>query len=231
MAAGMLAVVSACGGSNPGRIQPAGDAPPILHSVEGREECLICHLTGLASSPEVPEHHRGRANNTCGLCHRPFGATIAGVATLASSPGAAVVPHPLEGREECVMCHVTGSPQITQMPADHTGRTDADCHLCHTIKEAPTGTIPPPPALTLSGEAALVPTPAPAVTPGPTAPTPATPTAPAPAARPAPIPHPIAEREACLTCHASGNIAISEIPGDHRGGVNRPVPFAILSNS
>lgn len=43
---------------------------------------------------------------------------------------AAAIPHPLEGRENCLLCHDIGDT-IRPMPADHVGRPNASCLNCH----------------------------------------------------------------------------------------------------
>lgn len=46
--------------------------PLIPHAVAGREQCLVCHLTGLAGTPPapaVPADHSGRTNAQCTACH------------------------------------------------------------------------------------------------------------------------------------------------------------------
>jgi nitrate/TMAO reductase-like tetraheme cytochrome c subunit len=48
----------------------------------------------------------------------------------AAVPG---IPHPVEGREDqCLACHYTGS--IEPFPADHEGRTNDSCVMCHQME-------------------------------------------------------------------------------------------------
>lgn len=171
-----VALLVVVGGCSEGTAEPPppadvpGAAPPILHTLQGRGECLMCHLTGIASSPEVTEPHRGRTNETCTLCHQPAGATpvpaptptpvptptpapttptpqpgatqlptptatLTPTATATPAPaptaGPSPIPHPVAGREACLACHASGSPAIPQVPADHQGRTEQTCNLCH----------------------------------------------------------------------------------------------------
>lgn len=44
------------------------------------------------------------------------------------------VPHPLEGREDCLACHDTGG--IEPFPDDHAGRTNDSCTMCHEMGQA-----------------------------------------------------------------------------------------------
>lgn len=68
--------------------------PPIPHPLEGRDNCLGCHETGVAGAPQIPEDHEGRTNETCRGCH------VEAMADVAPN-----IPHELEGREDCVACH------------------------------------------------------------------------------------------------------------------------------
>jgi hypothetical protein len=49
------------------------------------------------------------------------------------------VPHPTEGREDCLACHGPGG--LKPFPEDHTGRTNEMCLACHQVAE---GVAPPP---------------------------------------------------------------------------------------
>ncbi len=55
---------------------------------------------------------------------------------------AAAIPHPLEGRENCLLCHGINDT-IRPMPADHAGRSNASCLNCHQEQSAvtPTATV------------------------------------------------------------------------------------------
>ena len=146
--------------------------PPVPHSLEGRDDCLACHQTGVGGAPRVAADHVGRDNDTCGQCHQPVGVEPTAVPTI---------PHPLEGRETCLVCHEAGVGGASKIPGDHEGRTDETCQLCHGaaattgVDEAPTSH-----ALPL-------------------------------------IPHPVEGREACLTCHETGEEGAPETPDDHEG--------------
>jgi hypothetical protein len=51
------------------------------------------------------------------------------------------VPHPVEGREDCLACHDTG--QVAAFPEDHEGRDNDSCTMCHEAGEA--AAMPPVP--------------------------------------------------------------------------------------
>ena len=168
-------------------IVSAQEQPPnIPHPVEGRDACLVCHAEGIAGAPQVPANHEGRTNDMCRACHQ-VAATDQGTPAISESPTVEAVhppaaeattpattetgetpeteasplpiPHPLEGHENCIECHVAtgattpgGPPAIPhslvgrddclachkdglagapQIPADHAGRTNDMCQGCH----------------------------------------------------------------------------------------------------
>ncbi len=45
-----------------------------------------------------------------------------------------VIPHPLEGREDCLMCHAEGG--AVPYPPDHVGRPSSTCLVCHATTQA-----------------------------------------------------------------------------------------------
>ena len=49
-----------------------GRSPKIPHSLQGRDECLMCHDPAGKMKP-APADHVGRPNGQCGLCHKPAG--------------------------------------------------------------------------------------------------------------------------------------------------------------
>ena len=130
---------------------PAGGPPAIPHSLDGRDNCLACHATG--GIKPYPADHEGRTVDQCQMCHQPASdaapaateapasatpvatavqeATPEPTATTAAqeSTGIPGVPHPLEGRDDCVLCH--GENGVKPFPADHTGRTSDMCLQCH----------------------------------------------------------------------------------------------------
>ncbi len=104
--------------------QDVAAPPPVVpHDLEGRDDCLMCHSGAMDGMPAVPENHAGRGNATCLSCHGPDAA----MQTL-TPPS---IPHELEGRSECSMCHTSGMEGIPQAPADHEGRPNDACAMCH----------------------------------------------------------------------------------------------------
>jgi hypothetical protein len=127
----------------------ASAIPAVPHPLEGREDCLMCHDTGQVVP--FPADHEGRTTETCLTCHQPSEAaevptTAAPTTAVAAIPA---VPHPLEGREDCLMCHDTG--QVVPFPADHEGRDSESCLGCHQAggeeevapTAEPTAALPP----------------------------------------------------------------------------------------
>jgi len=134
----------------------AQETPPgIPHPLEGRDACLGCHEAGLAGAPQIPADHTGRTNEMCRACHQP--ATTAAVtpaeassetpsapsdddavATPSALPvatattGALVMPHSLEGHQNCLECHAAAG--ATPVP---TGATPAPAggppHIPHPL--------------------------------------------------------------------------------------------------
>jgi len=154
-----------------------GTPPHIPHPIEFRENCLLCHSRNIAGVPRIPDNHAGRTNELCRGCHTPAATGPESTQGTAQTPasGAPVVPHTLQGRENCVACHqpagggatAGGPPAIPhtlvgrddcvachekgvagapQFPADHAGRTSDMCQACHQPGQAAGGAVPTPPS-------------------------------------------------------------------------------------
>jgi formate dehydrogenase gamma subunit len=106
----------------------------VKHDLAGRQNCLMCHAVDL-----LPPSHKtaGFSNSDCLLCHVPLEQRAAIMETplptatpqQAAGGVAAPIPHPLEGYEECLMCHGTGG--MKPFPANHEGFTKETCTTCH----------------------------------------------------------------------------------------------------
>ena len=104
----------------------------VKHDLGGRENCLMCHGVDL-----LPVSHKtgGFSNSDCLLCHVPpgHGATAVPSATpgapASGASAAAAIPHPLQGRENCLMCH--GLEGGRPYPSNHDGRSNETCAACH----------------------------------------------------------------------------------------------------
>ena len=56
-------------------------------------------------------------------------AACGGQAPAPAPAGPSSIPHTLEGRNDCLMCH--GENGVVPFPADHAGRTSDTCTACH----------------------------------------------------------------------------------------------------
>ncbi|NOZ26584.1 MAG: hypothetical protein GXP39_00840 [Chloroflexi bacterium] len=185
-------------GPSPTPTREARQGIPIIpHTLEGREDCTLCHAVEHSIMP-APADHEGRTPDTCSACHKAEGAetpTPEGqepapkpTPTAPKAAGAPLsIPHPVEGREDCLLCHAIDS-SLKPAPADHEGRSADTCQMCHKAEEAE--------------EAEEAPTP--------------TPAAPEATRAPLSIPHPVEGREDCLLCHATDS-ALKPAPADHEG--------------
>lgn len=157
---GFVLLVLLVGLLGPDFIAAQGGHPPIPHSLEGRDDCLACHETGVAGSTPIPDNHTGIENDVCQVCHKPSievaPAPVPGATP--TSTGAPLIPHTLTDRENCLECHQEGDDITPQIPADHADFTSAQCQTCHQSSEmlaqptptaqaallAPIGPIPTP---------------------------------------------------------------------------------------
>jgi hypothetical protein len=110
--------------------EPRAAGPPsVPHELEGRDDCLLCH--SLDGAKPFPADHDGRTVATCLSCHEAAGSAEA-AATGEDEPeaeGRPLIPHPLEGRDDCLLCHNLAGAK--PFPADHEGRSLETCQACH----------------------------------------------------------------------------------------------------
>jgi len=62
--------------------------------------------------------------------------TVAFAEPLSQKP----TPHPIEGREDCLLCH--GQAGVKPVPASHSGRTNETCRACHPVSAASASATP-----------------------------------------------------------------------------------------
>jgi hypothetical protein len=111
--------------------------PMPLTGAHATTDCFSCHnwpnfqgLDSVCSDCHQRPHEQG--NDDCALCHTPDGWISSAEALVAA---AKPFPHPAAGREDCRSCHgVEGAQPI---PADHKGRTNETCQVCHKAAPAP----------------------------------------------------------------------------------------------
>lgn len=101
----------------------------ISHALTGREKCLTCHGGKIKGIPSVSPYHKGFEETGCTLCHA---APEPGAAVTAAT--APVLPHSLQGRGPCLICHGGKMPGIVVVPKDHAGFDNGSCLYCHAVK-------------------------------------------------------------------------------------------------
>lgn len=104
------------------------------------------------------------------------------------------IPHSLDGRADCNLCHATGVGSAPKVPPDHTGRTNEMCRACHQSAATTKPSTEPTAAPTAATKPATGGTPR--------------------------IPHLLQNRENCLACHATGIGGANKIPANHTGRTN-----------
>ncbi|MBI4671219.1 MAG: ammonia-forming cytochrome c nitrite reductase subunit c552 [Chloroflexi bacterium] len=156
------------------------------------------------------------------------------VPVLARPPAQKPVPHVIEGRETlCLACHTDGVAGAPKFPADHAGRTNEQCLLCHK-ERAGNATTPGAQATvesteTISGTITATAIATDTVTVGETetaapaqeTPSPTLPATPSPEPTTAPsaprIPHALQGRDDCLACHSKGEGGAPVLTTSHAG--------------
>jgi predicted CXXCH cytochrome family protein len=101
------------------------------------------------------------------------------------------IPHSLDGRSACLVCHEKGVNGAPKYPPDHAGRTNEMCQACHqpgTTTQAPSAGATPAPTTAAGG----IPQ----------------------------IPHPLEGRDACLACHQTGVGGAPKLLASHAGRTN-----------
>lgn len=147
---------------SPKRPSEAG-IPSIPHPLGVSTDCQLCHAPGKVRP--MPDSHAGWTNDVCQSCHQPAVpaavervatptpelatptpaksvATPTPVQTAPTHPLPPEIPHELEGRAQCLICHGEGG--LKPVPADHAGRGNDMCQLCH--RPAAVESQPKPPS-------------------------------------------------------------------------------------
>ncbi len=107
----------------PGNAHIEGKASLVMDT--SREFCGLCHdrlLSRPRGFPQVDlEEHGGQS--ACVTCHNPHDPR---------SGALPQIPHILEGRTDCLLCHKAGG--IKPFPQGHEGRSQDTCLNCHKSK-------------------------------------------------------------------------------------------------
>ena len=111
-----------------------GDSPVVDTS---RDLCGSCHAKIQARPRDFPQvdlkEHGKQAE--CITCHNPHDPGLEVSPQIPRAPELAVIPqipHDLKGRDDCLLCHQTGS--VKPFPVDHEGRNKESCLNCHSSK-------------------------------------------------------------------------------------------------
>ncbi len=100
-------------------------APALPHPTEGRENCMQCHDPAGQIKP-APASHKSFTAQQCATCHKPQPPE----ASPAAGETPPQIPHPTEGRDNCLQCHDPAG-QIKPAPASHKTYTASQCVTCH----------------------------------------------------------------------------------------------------
>ncbi|MBI5499453.1 MAG: hypothetical protein HY907_04380 [Deltaproteobacteria bacterium] len=210
----------------------AGDEGAVLDFARPIEAMCFCHplpegaLTPLESSlpPATASLRSAPAASPPPACD----AATARAARAGGSDGPLVaakqpaVPHELEGRDDCLMCHAPGSG-MKPAPADHEGRTSDTCTMCHAAPAA---------------EATATTSEEPAASSGP----PGIPHelegrddclmchAPGSGMKPAPADHEGRTSDTCTMCHAVPEMTTTTDPGGAASSSGGPTPVPHLTD-
>ncbi len=124
------------------------------------------------------------------------------------------ITHAIEGFEDCLQCHQTGTAGAQQIPDNHVGIKNNICIVCHksnVTDEQASGLQLLVPHSVVGYENCLD-----CHREGGSAPPPEIPdTVPTPTGDPV-IPHTLVERDNCLECHQEGDDNTPRIPDDHK---------------
>lgn len=125
------------------------------------------------------------------------------------------IPHPTEGRDDCLACHEMGVAGAPQVPDDHVGRTNDTCQACHA--QAMADSAPPIPH-TLEGREDCVACHSPAMAGAEAAPQ-ATAT-PLPAPTPLAYPRPQGRDNTCYDCHLTLDGRSQQVVNDWQSSIH-----------
>jgi hypothetical protein len=109
-------------------LDAASPHPIPLEGKHAEVWCHECHQGVQKPSYVCANCHQppaGHLSGDCAQCHSPVGFKASAAAVIA---GAARIPHPIEGREQCLVCH---EKMVKPVPESHKGRANDTCALCH----------------------------------------------------------------------------------------------------
>ncbi len=184
----------------------------ITHPLTGNGNCLSCHQERIPGVPVVPADHDSVTNGACPICHQ----TMMEESAMATRE----IPHVIGGYETCLLCHGEGIGEVVRIPADHTGRTDETCQVCHktmdNLEDAGVITASTPPDVQTE-ESTPMTTPPETEAESVVALNVEVEPAPAEPAGTSKIPHAVIGHETCMLCHQEGMGNAAGVPDDHTG--------------
>jgi len=122
--------------SAPPSVPSKGVPNPVPHPIGPRTDCELCHGPGKVRP--APDNHASFTTDMCTQCHQVT-VTESGAAPAQQANIVPTIPHDLAGREDCLLCH-NPDGGVVPAPADHTGRTNDQCQMCHKPGPVPTAT-------------------------------------------------------------------------------------------
>jgi nitrate/TMAO reductase-like tetraheme cytochrome c subunit len=108
-------------------------APSIPHLIENQtDQCLTCH--GVDAVAPFPESHVALSTETCLICHQAAeeDEEVAGE----DKPERPLIPHSLEGYDDCLACHNLDGIKPFPPDEDHLEFEADDCTICHKPEDA-----------------------------------------------------------------------------------------------
>ena len=121
----------------------SGGAPkaPVSHAGRTIDMCLACHQSVKGNATPTPTPTTPITTTpTVTLPSTTPTVTLPPITPTVTLPpttpvgGPPGVPHTLDGRDSCRVCHDTGLMGAPKAPASHAGRTNDMCLDCHTAK-------------------------------------------------------------------------------------------------
>ena len=113
---------------------PAADHPIELAGAHQTASCDGCHAEEEApefvcsNCHERPDNH---LPGECDICHTPWGFVKSASFLVELAPE---MPHEVEGREDCLMCH-DPKGEIEPAPSNHVDYANEQCTLCHKAQQ------------------------------------------------------------------------------------------------
>ena len=113
--------------------------PPEAHPIELVGAHLTADCEGCHVDDEAPEFVCGNCHEPsenhltgeCDTCHTPVGFAESASFLVEAAPQ---IPHPLEGRDDCLLCHDPAG-DFEPAPSNHVDYASEQCTLCHKAEQ------------------------------------------------------------------------------------------------